>query len=167
MPSKLQSILLGGATMGIAAAVFGLFPTVGACLGCLAFIGAGLLAVWHYTTTYALTITGGTGASMGAGAGVVGAVASSIIQALMALVGLAPSWADIQGEMMRGMEEGGVPPEQMETWRQVLESPLSIVGFVLCGLLLYAVLGAVGGAIGASVFKKGGETPAAPDVPEA
>ncbi len=166
MPSKVQSILLGGVSMGVAVAIFNFIPVVGGVLCCVAVIGAGVLAVWHYTNTYHLTITGGAGAGMGVLAAIVAAVVSSLLNALFTLVGLAPGWGEMREQMMEGMQRGAGDPEQMETFRQLFESVWFVPGIILCSIVIYALLGAIGGAIGAASFKQGGDTPAAETPPD-
>jgi hypothetical protein len=161
MPSKTQSILLAGVAIGVAAALFSLIPMAGSCLACIAYLCAGLLAVWHYTNTHQVTITGGQGAGIGALAGIVAMIVASILGYLFMAIGLAPNWQDM---MMQQLEASGMDPEQQEQMAEFFSSPLVWVGFILLGLVLYAIIGAIGGAIGASVFKKGrdtfGESPA-------
>ena len=161
MPSKTQSILLGGGAIGVAAALLSLIPAAGGCLACLAVIGAGVLAVWHYTDTYNLTITGGQGAGMGALAGVVALVVAGLIGFLFQAIGLTPGFTEAFQE---GFRQGNADPEQAEQILELITGPVGIITFIVVGLILYAILGMIGGVIGASIFKKGG-TSAAPADP--
>jgi len=154
MPSKTSSIFLGGLAIGVAAIVLGLIPIVGGCLACIAYLGAGMLAVWHYTSMNELTLTGGQGAGMGALAGTVASVVGTIIQQVLSRIGLLPDWQDA---MIEGLEQSGMDSGQVDQWIETLTSPLALVGLTVVGILFAAILGAIGGAIGASMFKKGGE----------
>lgn len=165
MPSKTQSILIGGVSMAVAAALLGLVPVVGGCLTCVAVLGAGLVAVWHYTETYNLTITGGTGAGMGLAAAVVLGLVDLLIGFVLAAVGLQPGFGEGRQAALQGLQNSGLEPEQLEQARQIVESPLFVPGIIACTLLVYALLGAIGGAIGAASFKKGGDAPAATTAP--
>ncbi len=167
MQSKVQSILLGGIAVGLIASLLSIAPVLtgqssssplgiaAGCLACLAYGGAGLLAVWHYTNTYELTIPGGKGAGMGAAAGFVAAAVSTTMTQLAMAVGLTPSMED---QVRASMEANpNADPAQIEQMTQMFSSPGFMVGAVVVGLVLAAVMGVVGGAIGASVFKKGGD----------
>lgn len=153
MPSKTQSILLGGGAIGVAAALLSLIPIAGGCLACLTCIAAGVLAVWHYTDTYNLTITGGQGAGMGALAGIVALVVSGLIGFVFQAIGLMPSFSEA---FEQGVSQGNTDPEQAEQIIEFITGPAGIATFIVVGLILYSILGMIGGVIGASVFKKGG-----------
>lgn len=157
MPSKTQSILLGGAICGVILTLIARIPVVGGCIGCLGYIIAGLVVVWHYTHTHTLTIEGGAGAGMGALGGIVAALVGSVVSVAMISLGLAPGVEEILQELYNA---GTLPEEQLEAIADFLNSSLAMVVFVVVGALFGAILGAIGGAIGASVFKKGGEFPA-------
>lgn len=126
----------------------------GACLVCIACLGAGVLAVWHYTDRHDLTIKGGAGAGLGALAGIVAAIVGSLLQFLLDALGLIPDWRTM---MRQGLEESQMDPQQMDQIMEMVSSPLAMVAIILISLVIYAILGAVGGAIGASMFKRGPE----------
>ena len=156
MPSKTQSIVLGGLAIGVANVMLGLIPIAGGCLVCLAYIGAGLLATWHYTTVNELTITGGQGAGVGALAGIVAVVIGTIISLILSKLGITP---DTMEAMRKGFEQSGMDPSQQEQLIELFSSPLAYAGLIFLGIIIGSLLGAAGGAIGASMFKKGGEMP--------
>ena len=169
MSGKALSIVIGGVSIGVLASVLGLLnrnPTgVGAqCLGCvicLLYLAPGLIAVWHYTSTNQLTITGGEGAGMGAMAGLVAGLTSGILGLLFRGIGLMPS-AD---EIMLQLEQTGaldqMPAEQADMMYQIMEFTTGPIAIVI-GVVIGVILGVIGGAIGASLFKK-----AAPEPPPA
>lgn len=169
MPSKSQSILLGGAAMGVAAAIFSLIPVgpIGSCLGCIITIGAGVLAVWHYTTTYNLTITGGSGAGMGAQAGVVAAIVSALISFVLIAIGIAPDPAEA---INQAIATGQMDEETGDMVRGFMEGPAYYGIVLVVSLIIGAIAGAIGGAIGAAMFQKGdasGPSTASPTGPAA
>ncbi|HLT46904.1 MAG TPA: hypothetical protein VK002_06720 [Rubricoccaceae bacterium] len=158
MPSKLTSILIGaliyavvGAIGAIISAASGGMQFVGGALGCIALIAGTAGAVWHYTSTYRLTIPAGQGAALGAGAGAVGALISWVLTWILTSAGI---MADPVEQARRQMEGQGLTEEQMEMalrWTETFTGPLGIV----VGLAIGAILGAIIGAIAALIFKKG------------
>ncbi len=159
MPSKAQSVLIGGVSMAVVAAIVGFFPVVGGCLTCVAVLASGLIAVWHYTSTYDLTLTGGAGAAMGAAAGVVVTIVGIVLNFVLAALGLRPGFGEGRRAALQGLEDSGLEPEQLDQFRGLIESAAFPVVIIVCTLLVYVILGAIGGAIGAASFKKGGDTP--------
>lgn len=166
MPSKTQSILLGGGVVGLLVGILSIATTsmqgspigsVVGCVACLTYIGAGLIAVWHYTNTYDLTIPAGQGVGMGALAGVVAAIVGILIGLLLRAIGLVPS----PEEMMQAMERSGqfdeMSEDQIEMTRNMMGWFMGPVGYAI-GVVVGALLGLIGGGIGAALFKKGGDT---------
>jgi energy-converting hydrogenase Eha subunit A len=123
---------------------------------CLGVIGAGLVAVWHYTSTNALTITGGEGAGMGAAAGAVAAILTGILSYALIAAGILPDPEVVMQEMLESMPED--QRAMAERFGGVGTGP---VGWII-NAVIYAVIGAIGGAIGAALFKKGPITPEEP-----
>ncbi len=154
MPDKSQSILLAGAAVGVAATLVSLVPVVGGCVACLIYIGAGVMAVWHYTDRHQLTIGGGQGAGLGALAALVAMVVSGLLSFLFTTIGLTPPLRQVISEQL---STSGLDPAQADQFMEMASSPLFIVGVILFVAVIYALLGALGGAIGASAFKPGGD----------
>lgn len=152
MPSKTQSILLAGVAIGVAAALFAIIPVAGGCLACIAYLGGGVLAVWHYTNTHQLTLSGGQGAGLGALAAVTAGIVATLLGYLFSAIGLTPSFQEM---MQQQFAAGNMDPAQRDQILALFESPLVIAGMILLGLIINAIIGAIGGAIGASLFKKG------------
>lgn len=142
--------------MGVAAALFSLVPVAGSCLNCIVVIGAGVLAVWHYATTYNLTITGGSGAGMGAQAGVVAALVSALIGFVLIAIGIAPDPAEA---INQAIATGQMDEETGETVLGFFQGATYYAIVLVVSLIIGAIAGAIGGAIGAAVFQKGGDTP--------
>lgn len=109
-------------------------------VGCLVSTGAGLLAVWHYTSTYQTTISGGQGAMMGFWAGAVATLVGSGLSHLLSLAGLLPDLSSVRMDR-------DIPAVAQHSLFQIL-------GYLLI-VTVYAVLGLIGGVLGAAVFKKG------------
>lgn len=154
MPNKSQSILLAGAAIGVAAPILGLIPAIGSCLSCIAYLCAGLLAVWHYTDRHNMTLKGGEGAGLGALAGIVAMAVASVLGYLFMAIGLTPPIRQVIEEQL---DTSGVDPAQADQIMEMASSPLFIVAFFVVALIIYAILGAIGGVIGANVFKKGND----------
>jgi len=155
MPSKTQSILIGGLVVGLLNTSVLQVTAVLCCAGVI--IGA-MTGVWHYTTTYQLTISAGQGVLIGVLAAVLGAVIAGLLNYVLALAGL-----DVLNQIaMNAIEGANLPPEQADMFREQMAAGTS-VGAMLVGLVtnavVFAIFGAIGGAIGASVFKRGGDTP--------
>ena len=154
MPSKTQSILLGSLVAGLLSTSYLGFINAFCCAG---IIIGGLVAVWHYTNTYNLTILGGQGSAMGALAGVIGAVIGGLLTYVLELIGVPGTQ-----EAVQGLFEGFMSPEQleqMEAQQEASRGPAGMLISLVVGAVLGAIFGAIGGAIGAAVFKKGGDTP--------
>jgi hypothetical protein len=163
MTGKFQSILLGALVTGLLSSAywviqFGYQSQVLGIVVCCAVptVGA-LLAVWHFTTTNSLTIRAGEGALMGLMACLLGYVISYVLNILVAAVGVAPSPFDVDAivELTRdSMIEQGQDPAVIEQSEEFTRKLFWV--FPLIGLAANAVFGAVVGAVGASLFKKGG-----------
>lgn len=153
MSSKWTSIMIGALTVGVLSTSYLGLLNILCCLGVI--IGA-VVAVWHYTDTYALTITGGTGAGIGASAGALGAVISTLLTLLLLGIGLEGGGVeDLMMDFFRGM----MTEEQLREIEAQQEDARTAMGWItntLIGAVIFAIFGAIGGAIGAAVFKKGG-----------
>ena len=155
MPSKTQSILIGALTAGILSTSYLGFINVVCCLGVI--LGA-LAAVWHYTSTHKLTLRAGSGAGLGALAAVGGALIAAVLNFLLAQIGLDASGA--LNDLIINQFGAQMDPAQIQEMRDQ-EANAGTIGALFQGLIfgipIYAIFGAIGGAIGASIFKKGEE----------
>ncbi len=151
MPSRTQSILIGGLVVGIlSTSVLGLI-NLACCAGVI--IGA-MVGVWHYTEEHQLTIPSGQGALIGALAGLLGALLAGIFNQMLVAAGL--DFAAGFRETIMQMSSMQMSPEQMEQMQQAQEgSWVMMIAGTLSSMIIFAIFGAVGGAIGASVFQKG------------
>ena len=158
MPDKQQSIILGGLVVAVLSTSYLSLINMICCLGVI--LGA-VIAVWHYTETNSITISTGDGAKIGALAAAFGFIVATVVNyVLIAFLDIRHDQA--VGRMMLDMFKDSMPPEQYDEQLEVLNAPVTI-GTVLMsavwGLVLYPIFGAIGGLIGAKVFKKGGEEP--------
>lgn len=152
MLDQKQSVLLGALVVTFFSLPFLNLINVLCCLGVIA--GA-MTAVWHYTSTHRLTISAGRGAVLGLYAGALGALFAFLVNLVLAQLGLG---GEAFAEFILSQLEGNVPPEQVEELRRQLGQSLTLQAQLVSAffnLVLYAIFGAIGGAIGAAVFKKG------------
>lgn len=172
MPGKFQSILLGALITGILSAAYFVVQfsyqsqILGAVVCCVVPTVGALVATWHYTTTNAITIAAGQGAMIGLAACVLGYIVSDILLLALSALGVSPGPFDVDAivEMTReNMVEQGQNPEVID---QAVEFTRNFFwAFALLGVVANGLFGAIVGAIGASVFKKGGDEPTDLQVP--
>ena len=158
MPSKQQSIILGGIVVTILSTSYLGLINMFCCLGVL--LGS-MVAVWHYTETYEITLKSGDGAKMGALAAIFGLVVAGILNYILIAVfdirhdqAIAQYMLDLFGDNM--------PAEQYDQTIAEMNAPLTIrkaLNGMLMGLALFPAFGAIGGILGAKMFKKGGDEP--------
>lgn len=167
MPSKTQSVLVGGLIAAVISTVVAVVqnlsgasdpvnqdPVLGiifGLLGCMVMLTSGVIAVWHYTSENELTLRPSQGVGIGVLAGLIYAAAAVALGWLLVLFNVLPSPEETM-EVIResgafdapGAEQGAAFAEIMVTW--------GWVGGVLIGGV---IMGLVGGAIGAAMFKHG------------
>ncbi len=162
MSDKQQSILIGAVvSLVLSTSYLSLIN----CLCCAGAIIGGLVAVWHYTDTHRLTIETGQGAIMGCLAAAAGFFASIFVNYFLIVLGMDGGNELVSDFMMQNFS-GTMTPEQLDQFEAAGEQDPSFLGSFFLGLIgvaFFAAFGAIGGAIGAAVFKKGdsaaGETP--------
>ncbi len=171
MPSKAQSVLIGGLVAGVTGVILSvashfsgasdpanqqtLLGIIFGVLGCMVMLTSGLVAVWHYATEHELTLSAGQGVGIGSLAGIAYAVIALVLSWLLILLNILPSPEETL-EMIRntgafdapGAEQAESVTEMMVTWGGPM---IALIGGVLMGL--------IGGAIGAALFKRGAEEP--------
>jgi hypothetical protein len=162
-PSKLQPALLGGAVLGVLS-VLPIVSLANCC--CIWFITGGLVAAWVMQQNHPLPIAPGDGAIVGLLAGVFGA--------LVWLVLSIPLHA-ITGGMERQLigrileRAGDLPPDaraSLERWQGGGGFFLVFIGFCI-QLIVGSAVAAVGGLVGALLFRKEVPPQAPPFVPPA
>lgn len=152
MSDKWSAIVLVGSVAGVVVAAGRGIPVLRGCVDCLVALIAGGAVVWYYAQDQPAGVEGGTGAGLGAGTAVVTAVVTGLLEGIFSLLGLRPGWDETRQQALQRMREVGSPEPQIEMMRQLFESFWFPVSIMACGLLLYVILGAVGGLIGASIF---------------
>jgi hypothetical protein len=156
MQDKLLSVLLGGTIVGIASTLIAKIPFLGGCLACLSYIGAGLLAVWHYTSTQQCTLSGGQGALLGLQSGAAAALISGLLTLFLIRVGF---FADPIAMLETSGQLDQMSPQQAELVVRLTKIFSGFWGIVF-GMLIGGIFGLFGGILGAATFKKGAsETP--------
>jgi hypothetical protein len=149
MNSKLRPALMAGAAFAgvgllttLLSAVAPAVATPLGCVVCLLGIGAGALAVYFYVQQSTTPAQTGDGAVLGLLTGLIGALLSLLINVPLSYALADP--AQIQ-QMEDGLAQAG------------LSGFSGITLFVvagLFGLILYPIIGLIGGLIGVSVFEK-------------
>ena len=154
MPSKLQSIVLGSVVVAVLSTSYIGFINFLCCAGVI--IGA-IVTVWHYTSTHGVSVPPGQGAVMGLAAAALGAFLSIFTNYLMILL-------DVRHDLFFTdfmLESFGdqMPPAQRDELEAARDAEPTLSGQFtngLIGVAVSAVFGAIGGAIGASIFKSKG-----------
>jgi hypothetical protein len=166
-PAKLQPALLGGLAMG----VLSVLPIINIPNCCCAWVvfGGGL-AAYLMQQNHPEPITAGDGAIVGLLAGVIGAV---IWAALSIPIGLLVG--PLQGAFIERMLENArdIPPELREMLENMRGNGLTMgigtiaafFGMLIIGTGIGAVFGAIGGILGAVMFRKNVPPPPPPPVP--
>ena len=151
MTPRQQSILAGAFVTGILSTSYLSFVNAICCLG---VIVGGMVAAQQFTSRTGRAIEAGDGAVIGALAGVGGAVLGSIFDAMLRPLSL-DSNSISQGMMqqwMQGMEgQQGMSPEMMQQFQGGGGIMMFLVGLGF-SVVLYAIFGAIGGAIGSALF---------------
>jgi hypothetical protein len=143
-----SAALIGGAVAGVLSGI----PFVN-CLCCLWIIGGGVLAAYLLSKGSPVVLNAGDGAIVGVFTGIVAAVAQSILSILFR-----PVNAEFFRRMMeRFAEYAEEMPPGFEDFLEGGSAQFSISGFFI-GLIfsafVFSALGALGGIIGISLFRK-------------
>lgn len=162
MPNKSQSVLLGALITAVLGLIMAVISFSGGTAGqyltslvcCLTAVIGASVAVWHYTNTYDLTISAGTGAGLGALALAAGGALSYVVSEALQAVGLFPSDAAILEQQRQQLLAQGMDPAQVDQGLQFAQTFQGPIGAV-ANVVVMAILGAVVGAIAASIFKRG------------
>ena len=164
MTGKFQSILLGALVAGILGSAYHVIQfsyqsqVMGIVACCLIPTAGALIATWHYTTSNSLTIPNGEGAIIGVSACVLGYLVSVALTITISMIGVVPGPFDVdaivelskQTMIDQGRDEAVI--EQSEVFTRKF-----FWAFPVIGIVANALFGAVIGAIGAHLFKKGTE----------
>jgi len=159
MPSKQQSIILGGLVAGLLSTSYLGLINMLCCAGVI--IGA-LVAVWHYNDTNQLTISAGQGAVIGLLAALLGWLISLILNFILIKAGIRSDL--VLSQFFLDRFGSNMPPESYDQIVDQMNAEVTVGLYLknaLWGVLFSVIFGAVGGAIGAVIFKKGGDEPVA------
>ena len=162
MPSKSSSILLGVAVYAVFSLIIGFIAINGgqtaqylvSALCCLAALLGPALTVWHYTSTNAVTVPAGTGAGLGAITILGGGLVNYVISRVLQMLDVYPTDAEMAERSRDQLIAQGLEPEAIESAMKMTEMMQGPIG-VAATLVVLAVVGALAGAVAASVFKKG------------
>ena len=154
MSKKTESILLVGVIAGLVGVLASFIPAAGDFIACLAYIGAGMLAVWHYADNNRLTLTGGQGIGLGVLTCIAAYVTGFVLDAALRALAIKPSW---QEEMRQGIEQGGADMSQLGGFGEFMTSPGFLGVMIAIGLVFSVIAGVIGGVIGSKLFKRGEE----------
>ncbi len=156
MTIRQRSILVGAVVTGILSTSYLDFINVVCCLGVI--IGA-ITTIQQFTAESGRRLQAGDGAGLGALTGAGGAVIGAILDSMLRPLGLDSN--TISQNMMKGMMEGmeGQPQMSPEMMAQMQSGGLVMtivgVGFTM---VIYAIFGAIGGAIGTALFDGDGSS---------
>ena len=147
MSSKLQPALLGGLLIGVLTAL----PYVSACC-CLWVLAGGVLTTYLLQERSRTAVDTGDAVVAGLLAGLIGAVVSTVLGQLFALVS-GMSMADSISTMLG---RGDLPPELTGALEKVrdLPSALFVVIGLLISLVIYPILSMLGGLLGVALFRR-------------
>ncbi|MCH8122814.1 MAG: hypothetical protein IH853_06795 [Bacteroidetes bacterium] len=156
MPSKQQSIILGGLIAGLLSTSYLGLINVLCCAGVI--IGA-LVSVWHYTDTNELTIKAGQGAVIGLLAALIGWGVSFVLNFILIKAGIRSDLVISQFILDRLGDS--MPQESVDQMVEQMNAEMTLAKYLAGAVwgLLFPVFGAIGGSIGALLFKKGGDEP--------
>jgi len=161
MPSNTTSALIGGLSTAVLVTLLNLLTLTGnvviqtllGCLSCLVYLCAGLIAVWHYTTEYSLTLTGRQGVTLGLFSGAIAGATAAIIQHALVMVGIMPGPEEAMAASGVSMDQPGM--EVAKIMIEMMSGTTGLVITIVLGVIFGGLLGLAGGAIGRSIWKKG------------
>lgn len=140
----LPAVLLWGVVFGLVGAI----PII-SCCGCLFTLGAGVLAARAVANAAPTAVNVGEGAIIGGLTGILSGGIHGVLNATLNLL-LASSLPGIYRSL-------GAPPALVAQLEAAMANPIRGALTALCmGIVLGPVFGALGGVIGAAVFKKPG-----------
>jgi len=151
--SKLQPALLGGILMGVLSALP--FVSLGNCCCCLWVVSGGLLAAYLLQQSQPAAIEMGDGAGVGLLAGVIGAVAATVLSVPINLT-MGPMQQRILERVVENVPN--MPAEMRDAFQNAqargvgaMASAFSFVVMLVAGM----VFSTVGGIIGTVIFRRG------------
>lgn len=153
MTTRQQSVLIGAVVVGLLATSYLSFINTICCLG--GIIGGAVAAQQYVSRSAVGSIEAGEGAILGALAGAGGSVLSSILNRALRPLNLDPqsiSQSFMENmQAMQGMQGQSSMPQGFMQGQGDAGFVFMLLGFAI-NLTLYTIFGAIGGAIGASLF---------------
>lgn len=157
MPSKTQSIVIGGLVVGILSTSYLGFINFLCCAGVI--VGAAVGA-WNYGKTYEMAVPTKDGLLIGIASALLGTLLAAILNYVLALAGIRGDL--LISQMVIDAFGDNMPPEQLREMEEQMNRPVSLGLFfnlqLLIGLLITSIFGAIGGAIGGALTRKYGAT---------
>jgi hypothetical protein len=167
MSTKQRAVVVGAVVAGLLSTSYLAAINIICCLGVI--IG-GLVAAQQFASSRSGAIQTGDAALLGAGAGALGAVFSTVFELVLRPLSLdsqsiIQDYLDSFAQQMRQSGEQ-LPPGFEQAMQQGEQGIGAILLGVVISMILYAIFGAIGGAIGGSIFgSDGGEPPAGQEPP--
>ena len=152
----LKPALIGGVLLGILSAI----PVINAfnCVCCAWVIGGGMLAAHLYVRGASTAVTLGAGVLLGLLTGAIGAVVDTLFTLPIQLA--LRSTAGLGNEMQQVLERvPNLPPETRDMIRNIFSNGRGLGLFFIISagffkLVVFSVVGMLGGAIGVAVFER-------------
>jgi len=164
-----NSIVLGAAVIMVISLVPYLSLLNSLC--CLGIMLGGMTSVYHYTSSYQLSLISGEGFKLGSLAGILGGLATLVISYTAQIVfGYQPGgelldlMRDFQMEMAQG--DPDMIAELESVYKKAKEVEISVPEMIFGTILtvtINAIFSGIGGAIGSSLFKYGNSQKPFPD----
>ncbi len=154
-PNKTTPALYAGILMGFVSAIP--FINFLNCFCCAGILGGGVLAVFFYKqhfTPEMPPLTSGDCLAVGALAGLVGAIVSSVLSVVVSSI-----FGNVIAQMMYGWLESynlNIPGDEMDKLHNLLDESFSVSSFLwslIGSMFIYPLFGLLGGLIGWGIFK--------------
>ena len=158
MSSKQRAVVVGAVVTGILSTSY--FALINA-LCCLGVMIGGAVAAQQLASAQHGHAETGDGALLGAGAGALGAIFAQVFDVILRPLNLDSQsvFQGLQKQMMEQMQQnpGAMPQGYEQMMQQGGETSwLVLIMITLASMIVYAIFGAIGGAIGAGLFGRGG-----------
>jgi hypothetical protein len=150
MSAKLQPAFWGGLFIGVLSAL----PFIGnlnTCC-CLWVVVGGALTTYLLQERTEVPVTAGDGALAGLLAGVTGALVTSVLSPIMALL----TGVTVREQIDRALAGGDLPPQFAEALAQVRDVPTGVwfLASVILTLIVYPIFSVLGGLLGVAMFRR-------------
>ena len=154
-PNKTTPALYAGILIGFVSAIP--FINFINCFCCAGILGGGVLAVFFYKqhfTPEMPPLTSGDCLAVGALAGIVGAVVSSVLSLIVSVL-----FGNVLSHIIydwMGKYNLNVPGNEMDTLHSLMDESFTVVSFLwslIASLFIYPLFGLLGGLIGWGIFK--------------